>query len=238
MRKAEDEIIKRRGTEVKAFFPILYKVAQYSIYAFAVILSVGRLGFDVMPFVAGLSVVGLALGLAAKDTISNVIAGVFLIIDKPFVIGDRVELWSAPKGGATWGDVVDIGLRSTKIKTTDNVMLIIPNSAIYTRDIINYTTGSPEIRLSIPVGISYESDLDKAEEVLNKVAKKTQGIKESSVVVKNFGESSIDLELRIMIEDARSKGKISSEVMKAIKREFDKEGIEIPYPRRVLVEKK
>ncbi len=140
LRKAEDEIIKVRGTEVKAFFPILYKVAQYSVYAFAVILAVGRLGFDVMPFVAGLGVVGLAIGLAAKDTISNIIAGVFIIIDKPFVMGDRIELWSAPKGGATWGDVVDIGLRSTKIRTPDNVMLIIPNSAI------------PEIRVSIPVG--------------------------------------------------------------------------------------
>lgn len=79
MRKAEEEIVKRRGIEVKAFFPILYKVAQYSIYVFAVILAIGRLGFDVMPFVAGLGVVGLALGLAAKDTISNIIAGVFLI---------------------------------------------------------------------------------------------------------------------------------------------------------------
>lgn len=154
------------------------------------------------------------------------------------MIGDRIELWSAPKGGATLGDVVDIGLRSTKIRTPDNVILIIPNSAIYTRDIINYTTGSPEIRVSIPVGISYESDLSKAEEILNKVAKNTKGVKDSNVVVKDFGESSIDLELRALIEDARNKGKISSEIRKAIKREFDKEGIEIPYPRRVLIEKK
>ncbi len=238
MRKIEEEIVRGRGIEVKAFFPILYKVAQYSIYVFAVILAVGRLGFDVMPFAAGLGVVGLALGLAAKDTISNVIAGVFIVIDKPFVIGDRIELWSAPRGGATWGDVIDIGLRSTKIRTPDNITLIIPNSAIYTRDMINYTTGTPEIRVSIPVGISYESDLNKAEEVLNKVAKNTKGVKDSNVVVKDFGESSIDLELRVVIEDARNKGKISSEIRKAVKREFDREGIEIPYPRRVLIEKK
>ncbi len=139
---------------------------------------------------------------------------------------------------AVRGTVIDIGLRSTKIKTTDNVILIIPNSAIYTRDIINYTTGTPEIRVSIPVGISYESDVSKAEEILNKIAKETKGVKESSVAVKNFGESSIDLELRMLIEDARNKGKISSEVRKAIKSEFDREGIEIPYPRRVLIEKK
>lgn len=225
MRKIEEEIVRGRGIEVKAFFPILYKVAQYSIYVFAVILAVGRLGFDVLPFVAGLGVVGLALGLAAKDTISNVIAGVFIVIDKPFVIGDRIELWSAPKGGSTWGDVIDIGLRSTKIKTPDNVILIIPNSAIYTRDIINYTTGSPEIRVSIPVGISYESDLNKAEEILNKIAKNTKGVRESSVAVKDFGESSIGLELRVLIEDARNKGKISSEIRKSIKSEFDREGI-------------
>lgn len=238
LHKAEGEVTKRRGLEVKAFFPILYKTVEYSIPLFAIILALGRLGFDVMPFVAGIGVVGLALGLAAKDTISNMIAGVFLVIDKPFVVGDRIELWSAPKGGSTWGDVVDIGLRSTKIRTPDNVILIIPNSMIYTRDIINYTTGSLDMRVSIPVGISYESDIDKAEKIMIDIAGRTKGVKEASVIAKNFGESSIDMELRVWIEDARDRRRVASNVIKAVKREFDKAGIEIPYPRRVLIEKK
>jgi small-conductance mechanosensitive channel len=92
------------------------------------LLALDVLGINVVPFVAGAGVVGIAVGFAAKDTLSNLIAGVLLIMDRPFEVGDRIEVWSAPKNSATWGDVIDIGLRATKIKTTDNIVIIIPNN--------------------------------------------------------------------------------------------------------------
>jgi small-conductance mechanosensitive channel len=191
--------------------------------------------------VAGLGIVGLAIGLAAKDTIANVIAGISIMIDRPFVVGDRIELWSAPKQAATWGDVMEIGLRSTKIRTTDNILLIIPNSEIARRDIINYTTISQDIRVRIPVGIAYEADAKKAEKIILDIAKNTEGVlKEpaSVVVMQAFGASSIDLELRVWIDNARNRKNIMSTLGKGIKKAFDEQGIEIPYPRRhVILEK-
>jgi small-conductance mechanosensitive channel len=93
------------------------------------------MGFNIMPFVAGAGVAGIDIGFAANDTLSNLIAGVLLIIDRPFEVGDRIEVWSAPKNAATWGDVIDIGLRATKIRTTDNIVIVISNNEMMKRDI-------------------------------------------------------------------------------------------------------
>jgi small-conductance mechanosensitive channel len=236
MKTVEENFVKKTNTKADdVVFPLLNKVVKYAIYVFAVVIALGQLGIEVVPFVAGLGIAGLAIGLAAKDTLANIISGIFIIIDQPFVVGDRIEVWSAPRQQATWGDVIDIGLRSTKIKTTDNIVIVIPNAEIAKRDIINYTAISPQIRLRIPVGISYESDLKKAEEVLIRVAEATKGVSKKpkpQVIVKNFGESSIDLELRIWIDNARERRRITSEIGKKVKEEFDKEGIEIPYPKR------
>jgi len=149
----EKRIVDR--TETKAddvIFDLLNRFAGVIIYVVAIILALDLLGINVMPFVAGAGVLGIAVGFAAKDTLSNLIAGVLLIIDRPFEIGDRIEVWTAPSGSSTWGDVIDIGIRATKIKTTDNIVIIIPNNEIMKRDIINYTIISSKIRVRINIG--------------------------------------------------------------------------------------
>jgi small-conductance mechanosensitive channel len=221
--------------------PLINKTINFLVYVFAVIISLDQLGIEVLPFIAGLGIVGLAIGLAAKDSIANMIAGIFIIIDRPFVVGDRIEVWSAPKQSATWGDVMEIGLRSTKIRTTDNILLVIPNSEIGRRDIINYTAISPDIRVRVPVGIAYEADRKKAEEIILNVAKNTEGVLKDPapiVVMQGFGASSVDLELRVWINNARRRKIVMSALAKEIKTEFDKQGIEIPYPKRhIIIEK-
>jgi small-conductance mechanosensitive channel len=196
------------------------------------------LGINVLPFVAGAGVAGIAIGFAAKDTLSNLIAGVLLIIDRPFEIGDRIEVWSAPSGSATWGDVIDIGIRATKIKTTDNIIIIIPNNEIMRRDIVNYTIQSQEIRVRVNIGVAYDTDIEKAKKVIIQVAESADWILKSpppKVVVRNFGESSIDLQLRVWIDNARKRMDTISFVIDHLKPAFDREGIEIPYPRRDIV---
>lgn len=239
MDKIEEDYVKKTKSKVDdVVFPLVNKTVNFLIYIFAMIIALDQLGIKVLPFVAGLGIVGLAIGLAAKDSIANVIAGIFIIIDRPFVVGDRIEAWSAPKQAATWGDVIEIGLRSTKIRTTDNILLIIPNSEISKRDIINYTAISPDIRVRVPVGIAYEADPIKAEEIILAVAKGMEGIKEKPapvVIMQGFGESSIDLELRAWIDNARARKNIMSALAKEIKAEFDRQGIEIPYPRRHII---
>jgi small-conductance mechanosensitive channel len=150
-------------------------------------------------------------------------------------VGDRIEVWSAPAGSASWGDVIDIGLRATKIKTTDNIVIIIPNNEIMKRDIVNYTIISTKIRVRINVGVAYDADIEKAKDLIINVAKSVDWISKTPaprVVVRNFGESSVDLQLRVWIDDARKRMDTISHVTDKIKSAFDEHGIEIPYPKR------
>ncbi|MCK5485574.1 MAG: mechanosensitive ion channel family protein [Desulfobacterales bacterium] len=216
-------------------FDLLIRFADFIIYAVAIIIALDILGINVMPFIAGAGIVGLAIGFAAKDTLSNLISGILLIIDRPFEVNDRIEVWSAPAGSATWGDVIDIGLRATKIKTTDNIVIIIPNNEIMRRDIINYTIISEKIRVRINIGIAYDADLQKTKNVILQVAQTTEGVADDpppKVVVRNFGESSVDLQLRVWIHDARKRMDTISYITDKVKEAFDREGIEIPYPKR------
>jgi small-conductance mechanosensitive channel len=216
-------------------FDLLIRFSNFIIYTVAIIIALDLLGLTVVPFVAGAGVAGIAIGFAAKDTLSNLIAGVLLIIDRPFEVGDRIEVWSAPADSATWGDVIDIGLRATKIKTTDNIIIIIPNNEIMLRDIINYTIISENIRVRINIGIAYDADLQKAKKAILQVAQATEWVLHDpppKVVVRSFGESAVGLQLRVWIHDARRRMDTISDITDKVKEAFDAEGIEIPYPKR------
>ena len=216
-------------------FELLARFAGFIIWATAIVMALDLLGVNVMPFIAGAGVAGVAIGFAAKDTLSNLIAGILLIIDRPFQVGDRIEVWSSPAGSATWGDVIDIGLRATKIKTTDNIVIIIPNNEIMLRDIINYTTITDRIRVRINIGIAYDADLKKAKDIILKTAESLEWVSKQpapKVVVKNFGESSVDLQLRVWIDNARRRIDTISFITDKVKQAFDEQGVEIPYPKR------
>jgi small-conductance mechanosensitive channel len=214
---------------------LLNRFSGAIVYCVAVVLALDLMGINVMPFVAGAGVMGVAIGFAAKDTLSNLIAGVLLIIDRPFEIGDRIEVWSAPAGSASWGDVIDIGLRATKIKTTDNIIIVIPNNEIMKRDIVNYTLISTSIRVRVNIGVAYDTDIERAKKIILKVASDVQWVQQEpkpKVVVRNFGESSVDLQLRVWINNARQRMNTISTITDRVKNAFDAEKIEIPYPKR------
>lgn len=218
-------------------FDLLSKFAGAIVFITATIIALDILGVNIMPFVAGAGVAGVAIGFAAKDTLSNLIAGILLIVDRPFEVGDRIEVWNSPPGTASWGDVIDIGLRATKIKTTDNIIVVIPNNEIMTRDIINYTLNSEKIRVRINIGVAYDADIQKAKDLIVKVAQSADWIAPDpppKVVVRNFGESSVDLQLRVWINEARHRMNTISYVTDKVKEIFDKEGVEIPYPKREI----
>ncbi len=217
------------------------KFAGIAIYVAGAIMAMDRIGLNVMPFVAGAGVAGVAIGFAAKDTLSNLISGILLIIDRPLKVGDRIEVWSAPKNSSTWGDVIDIGLRATKIRTTDNIVIIIPNNVLMNRDIVNYTAISDEIRVRIPIGISYESDVKKAKALIIQVSLELDWVMKDpapKVVVKNFGDSSVDLQARVWIRDPRKRMDTISYITDRVKEVFDAEKIEIPYPKRDITIKR
>ena len=189
-------------------FELLSRFAGFIIIATAIIIALDSLGVNVMPFIAG---------------------------DRPFEVGDRIEVWTAPSGSSTWGDVIDIGLRATKIKTTDNIVIIIPNNEIMLRDIINYTTISEQIRVRINIGIAYDADMQLAKDIIVKVANSADWVAKQpppKVVVRHFGESAVDLQLRVWIHDARQRMNTISYITDRVKSAFDQHGVEIPYPKR------
>jgi small-conductance mechanosensitive channel len=232
----EKHLAERTNTKADdIIFDLLNRFSGAILYVTAVILALDVIGINVMPFIAGAGVAGIAIGFAAKDTLSNLIAGVLLIIDRPFEVGDRIEVWSAPSGSASWGDVIDVGLRATKIKTTDNIVIIIPNNEIMKRDIVNYTIITAKIRVRVNVGIAYEADIRRAKTIILDVARRMDWAAATpppKVVVRSFGNSAVDLQLRVWINEARRRMDTISFVIDQVKEAFDQAGIEIPYPKR------
>lgn len=218
--------------------PLVNKIAQFLIVLLGVLVALQFLGIDVTPVLAGAGVLGIGVSLAAKDTLSNLIAGLLLILDRPFEVGDRIELWNSPNETGSWGDVVEIGLRATKIRNPDNLIVVVPNNEIMRRDIVNYTASGLHIRLRIPYGIAYDADADRAKKIVLEEATATSGVQtdpEPVVISRGFGESSVDFELRVWIENARERRAIADDIISRAKRRFDDEGIEIPFPRRDII---
>ena len=234
LKTIEKRIVSKTETKVdNVIFDLLTRFVGVIIYIVAIILALDLLGINVMPFIAGAGVLGLAIGFAAKDTLSNLIAGVLLIIDRPFEIGDRIEVWTAPSGSSTWGDVIDIGIRATRIKTTDNIVIIIPNNEIMKRDIINYTIISSKIRVRINIGVAYDTDLSKAKKIILDIADVIEWVAKEpkpKVVVRLFGESSVDLQVRVWIKDARKRMDTISEITDRVKEAFDRTASRYPTP--------
>lgn len=232
----ESQVVQRTETTLDdTALPLLNTVVRFLVVATGVVLALDRIGLNIAPLLAGAGVMGLALSLAAKDTLSNLIAGVLLIIDRPFQVGDRIELWLTPNETGSWGDVIEIGLRATKIRNPDNLVVVVPNNEIMRRDIINYTMSGAHIRLRLPFDVAYDSDIERAKKILIELASKTEGVKMDPapiVIVRDFGPSEVKLQLRVWIEDARARRAIGDQIKEAAMSAFSEAGVEIPYPKR------
>lgn len=239
MRTFEKRVISRTSETAldETALPMINRFVRFIVIAIGILLAMTHLGLEIAPLLAGAGVAGLALSLAAKDTLSNLIAGVLLIMDRPFQVGDRIELWNAPRETGTWGDVIEIGLRATKIRNPDNLVVVVPNNEIMRRDIINYTMSGEDIRLRIPFSCAYESDIDRAKVLLKEAAHEVRGVKLEPapiVIVRGFGPSEINLQLRVWIQEARNRRRIADEITEKAMIKFATAGIEIPYPKREL----
>ena len=239
MRSFETRVLARSSETAldETALPMINKFIRFTVIATGALLAMTHLGVQIAPLLAGAGVVGLALSLAAKDTLSNLIAGVLLIMDRPFQVGDRIELWNAPRETGTWGDVIEIGLRATKIRNPDNLVVVVPNNEIMQRDIINYTMSGEHIRLRIPFSCAYESDIERAKMLLREAAAQVPGVQmdpEPIVIVRGFGPSEVNLELRVWIQEARNRRRIADEITEKAMLKFHAGGVEIPYPKREL----
>ena len=214
---------------------VLERLTYIIIICIGIAIALGVMGVNILAVATGLGLIGFALAFGMQDTIANFMAGIMIAVERPFKIGDRIRV------GDEWGDVVDIGLRSTQILTVKNETVTIPNNLIATREVWNFTKENPSIILTTPIGISYDSDWHKAESIVLRIARKhplVLGKPEPHVRMKRFGESSIDLELWAWISHAKYMEIVRSDLLKSVKDKFDLEGILIPYPHRTIVFKR
>lgn len=186
---------------------------------------------DLAPWLASAGVVGIAVGLAARETLANLFAGFSLIADSPYKLGDYVVLDTGERGAIT-----KVGMRSTRLVTRDDVEVTIPNSQMADTKIIN-EAGGPWVksRIRIKVGVAYGSDVDQVVEVLERVAKERKTVctdPAPRVRMRGFGESSLDFELLCWIERPAERGLITHQLYMDLYKALAREGIEIPFPQR------
>jgi small-conductance mechanosensitive channel len=185
---------------------------------------------DMTPLFASAGIAGIAVALAAKDTLANFFGGISVFMDKTFKLGDYIVLDSGERG-----EVMEIGIRSTRIKTRDDIMITIPNSLIANSKIINESAPVPRFRIRVPLGVAYGSDLDLVEQVLLAVALANPEVSEepeARVRMRAFGDSSIDFELLCWVDDPSRKGLVIHNILKAINLAFKENDITIPFPQR------
>ena len=184
-------------------------------------------GVNVTSLTAALGIGGLALSLAAKDTVSDAIAGLILLIDQPFRVGDRIEI----QGVGTWGDVTEIGLRTTRIRTRDNRMVIVPNSIIGNNQVINYSYPDPRYRIETHVFIGFSEDVEHIRKLLINAVKQVDGIladKPVDALFIDMTEGPMKFRLRWWIESYVDTRRMFDRVHTAIKQALDEAGIISP----------
>lgn len=229
---------QRDGSEIPST-SILANIARAVVYCVGLILILQNFGVAIGPLLTALGVGGLAVALALQPTLSNLFSGLQIIASGKVNIGDFVQLEGGQKGF-----VRDITWRNTTIETGQNNVIIVPNSKMADSIVENYFLTDRRIIFNIPLGVAYDSDLEKVERVSIEVAKDILsklpgGISEFEPFVRfyQFGPSSIDLKVYLQVQEYADQFLVTSEFIKALRKRFTMEGIEIPYPVRTIIHK-
>ena len=223
------ESIKKLDETIKSF---LGGLAKYAIFAIAIVTILGQFGVQTASLIAVLGAAGLAIGLALQGTLSNVAAGVMMLILRPFNVGDYVEF------NSNGGFVKSLGLFGTELATVENIYIFAPNSTIWNNNIYNYSRNKHR-RQDILVGISYGDDINQAFKTISKVLEaekrliRTDG-KEPQVMVQAMSDFSVDLIVRVWATTTDF-WDVKWDLTKAIKEALDKDGITIPFPTRTII---
>jgi small conductance mechanosensitive channel len=209
---------------------LLTKVLKYFIFSLAVLMMANQWGIEIVPLLSTLGVMGIAVGLAAQQTLANLISGIVILISRPFQEGDWIQVEDV------FGRVLKISLRSTHLITKDNLLVDYPNRIIVETKIINHTYNEI-IRLRVGVGIAYKEYIPAAQQVILGVLKDDPRFlltPAPEVVVTEIAESSINLELHAWINNPHDEIPMGDEIRLKIKLALDEAGIEIPFPHQQL----
>ncbi|MGD8402188.1 MAG: mechanosensitive ion channel family protein [Anaerolineales bacterium] len=216
--------------------PFFRRVVLIILTLIVIIILLDHFNVEVSGLVTTLGIGSLAIALAAQATLSDTINGFVIMVDRPYRIGDRIEIQDLD----TWGDVVDIGLRSTRIRTRDNRMVIVPNSVIGKSLIVNYSYPDTQYRIQIHVGVAYGSDIEETRQVLIEAVSKVEGVLSDHPVEAlflEFGDSALIFRVRWWLDSYIDTRRMFDSVNTAMYNALNEAGIEIPFPQRVVSHK-
>lgn len=212
-------------------------VIKGTILIIGVMILLSTLGVSITPLLTALGVGGLAMALALQDTLSNLFAGLHILVEKPVRVGDFIKLESGEEGHVT-----DIGWRTTRIRTLPNNLVIIPNNKLAQSILTNYNLPEKRMAVLIPIGVSYSEDPDRVERIL--IEEATKAIKEVPGMLSDpapfvrlipgFGDSSLNFTLVCQVREFVDQHVAQHELRKRILKRFKQEGIEIPFPIRTV----
>lgn len=209
----------------------LLRFVHYCILVVGVYVGLVTMNIPLGALVGFFTLLGVGIGFGLQNLSSNFISGVILLFERPIKVGDRITV------DDVWGDVQKINLRTTIVNTVDNVSIIIPNSKLLENNLINWSYGDERIRVRVPVGVAYGSDVDLVTELLTRAARENETVLEEpgpKVWFREFGDSSLNFELLCWLPESTIKPRIVNELNRAIDRLFREHEVEIPFPQRDL----
>lgn len=205
---------------------LLLKTFRVVAMLFIFVMVLAQFGFNVTALLAGVGIVGIAIGFAAQDTIQNFISGITILIDAPFRVGDNIDV------DGVYGTVEDITLRSTRIRTLNNEIMVMPNIEMVNQKLVNHTMLGT-IRVEVPFGIAYKESPQQARDVVLRLTEGDTRLHEDyqpKVVVTALNDSSVDMSLRIFLKNPKLEVPVRFEYLEKIREALREADIEIPYP--------
>jgi small-conductance mechanosensitive channel len=229
-------VIEQRLTTFHTMAPTMQvltaKLAKVVLITLAVVIALNSVGIDLTAFAVFSGAIGVGIGFGLQKVVSNLISGVILLLDRSIKPGDVIEI------AGTYGWITRLNARFVSVSTRDGIEHLIPNEDLITQRVTNWSYSDEKVRLHVPVGIGYRSDVRQAMELCVEAAKSVQRVLETPspvCLLKGFGDSAIDLELRFWIRDPRNgTANVRSEVMLGIWDLFREHDIELPFPQRDL----
>ncbi|MEM7334892.1 MAG: mechanosensitive ion channel family protein [Chloroflexota bacterium] len=213
------------------FLELFRRIAYIILIVIFTVIVLGQFGIEVSALVTTLGIGSLAIALAAQETLGDMFSGFTIMVDQPFEVGDRVELLDIN----TWGDVIDIGLRSTRILTRDNLTVTVPNSVIGKGLIVNYSAPDTKYRVETHVGVAYGTDIEHARSVMIEAIRAQDWVmKEERIeaLFLEFGASSLNFRVRCWIEHYVETRRIIDKMNSALYQALNEHDIQIPFPQR------
>lgn len=224
IRRGISVLVRRMGKD-STLESLMHSAVKLVIFSIAIVSALGQVGVDIAGLLTGLGVLGLTIGFAAKDTLSNLISGFFILWDRPFTINDLVEI------GGTYGRVERITLRTTRVVTVDGKMLAIPNTEVVNKIVASYTN-FPHLRLDVAFTVALTEDLGKVRMVALSVCQDDDRLLTDpppEVVVTALNDYNVAMELRVWLDDERTHIPVRFQLRGKLFEALRSAGVEMPY---------